>query len=186
MAVLSFQQLLEPKSLNVLTPLYPQAIHQLIWPHYSGQKSWESFLMHLFQTPHLFHQEILWLTFKWISNLTTSPTSHHPDPGLHHTSLRLLPGLLTGLSAYCLAHLEPIFKTASIVIHLKHESDLIPPQSPSMSPHFTNKSRVQLALMLDSVWPFLLDLISYYSPSWRLCFSHTSLLALFTMHQIFT
>lgn len=95
-------------------------------------------------------------------------------------------GLLTGLSAYCLTHLEPIFKRDSTLIHLKHESYLVPPQSSSMSPHFTKKPRLQLALMLDSVWPFLLDLISYYSPSWRLCFSHTSQLALFTIHQIFT
>lgn len=89
-------------------------------------------------------------------------------------------GLLTGLSVYCLAHLEPIFKTASTVIHLKHDSVLVPPQNPSMCPHFTKKPRVQLALKLDSVWPFLLDLISYYSPSRWLYFSYTS------QHQIFT
>lgn len=162
-----------------LFSFYPQAKYQDKNP---GSHPWcNSSKLHIYSTKKSFGS-----TFKYIPNLTTScHLHHHPDPGHHPISLDYPRGLLTGLPAYCLTHPEFICKTASRVTHLQHESDLVPLQSPSMSPHFTKRQRGQSALMLDSVALLLLDLISCYSATGWLCFGHTGQLALLTTGWIF-
>lgn len=68
---------------------------------------------------------------------------HHPNPlAVIISNGDYYNGLLSCCLAYLHTHAEPTFETASRVIHLRHESHLVPPQGPATAPYFTQRLRV--------------------------------------------